>query len=60
MSRNDLFLLLACFIAAATLSAGPISTAHGSRVTIASLLLPPLESGALTGPAMLQSNVDHQ
>lgn len=40
MSRNEMFLLLACACVVAIMSGNPVSTTHQPTVTIASLLTP--------------------
>jgi len=40
MSRNEMFLLLACAFVAAIMSGNPVYTAHQAPVTLASLMAP--------------------
>lgn len=60
MSRNDLFLLLACAIVATILSGSPSPSARSSGLTIAGLLSPAAVDGAASDPALFQQSFGHQ
>ena len=59
MSRNDLFLLLACAIVVTVLSGSPSPLARSASMTIASLISPPAD-GMSADPALFQQSFDHQ
>jgi hypothetical protein len=60
MSRNEMFLLLACAFVAAIMSGSPASTSHQPTVTIASLLAPTQDSMAWNDTTIAQQSFDRQ
>ncbi len=59
MSRNNMFLILACAIAVTVLSGSPSPLARSSSVRIVSLIAPPAD-GMYSDPAIFQQSFDHQ
>lgn len=60
MSRNEMFLLLACAFVVAIISGAPVSTSHQPTVTIASLLAPTQDTVAWNDTSIAQHAFDRQ
>lgn len=60
MSRNEMFVLLACAIMVSVISSGPSPLARSSSVTLASLIAPVSTEKASGDPALFQQSFDQQ